>query len=212
MGKISSLVRAWIALLWTILALVIILVLVVPSKNTGGNAITLGSLAWVSSNVPSLRLLHELIGVQIDTSKVITETGVGTYQGLPDSHDFSKHKDFFILYLGRYCSGQKVGSDYKPDFCSAPGQMFDQYNVWKTWGVNLAENRNSDHGIQRAIGVTAITTMPGVIFILVRLLVCALAVTTVVGFISPLFHWAKVLVTILSTVGSVVPIVLLYPY
>lgn len=106
------------------------------------------------------------------------------------------------MYLAGYCSGKKVGDEYKPDFCSKPGEMFDQYNVWKTWGVNLAENRNSPRGIQRAIGVTAIKTMPGAIFNMVKLLVVALALTTLVGFISPLFHWAKVLVTILSTVAA----------
>jgi hypothetical protein len=89
--------------------------------------------------------------------------------------------------------------------------MFDQYNVWKTWGVNLAENRNSPNRIQRAIGVTAIKTMPGVILIMVKLLIAALAVTTLVGFISPLFHWAKVLVTILSTVGVLVTVASLEP-
>lgn len=85
--------------------------------------------------------------------------------------------------------------------------MFDQYNVWKTWGVNLAENRNSPHGIQRAIGVTAIKSMPGAILIVVKLLVVALALTTLLGFISPLFHWAKVLVTVLSTVGTLLSLV-----
>jgi hypothetical protein len=48
--------------------------------------------------------------------------------------------------------------------------------------------------------------MPGVIFIMVKLLIAALAITTLVGFISPFFHWAKVLVTILSTVGVPVPV------
>lgn len=132
----------------------------------------------------------------------MTETGEGAYQGLPDSHDFSKHKDFFVLYLHGYCSGKKIGDEYKPDFCSGGGKLFDQYHVWKTWGVNLAENRDSVKGLQRAIGVTAIKTMPNVIFIWVRILVIALGVTTAVGFVSPIFRWAKILVTIVSTVSS----------
>lgn len=47
MGKILQMVRAWIPLLWTILALVLILVLAVPSKRTSGNVIGLGYLVGV---------------------------------------------------------------------------------------------------------------------------------------------------------------------
>ncbi|QDS71150.1 hypothetical protein FKW77_009980 [Venturia effusa] len=184
MVRLLRIVRTWIPLLWTILALILVLVIAIPRKRASGNITVLGSLA------------------RIDASQVITETGTGRYQGLPDSHDFSKHKDFFILYLSGYCSGKKVGDEYKSDSCSRPGQMFDQYNVWKTWGVNLAETRNSARGIQRAIGVTAIKTMPGAIFITMKLLVVAFALTTLVGIISPFSHWAKVLVTILSTISS----------
>lgn len=47
MMKILHFVRAWIPLLWTILALVLILLMAVPSKKTSGNVTALGFLASV---------------------------------------------------------------------------------------------------------------------------------------------------------------------
>lgn len=51
MGKIMHIARVWVPLLWTILALVIILVIAVPSKRTSGNVIGLGYLAGVRPRV-----------------------------------------------------------------------------------------------------------------------------------------------------------------
>jgi hypothetical protein len=54
--------------------------------------------------------------------------------GLPDSHDFSKRKDFFAIFPSLYCSGQKtekkdgkgnVVYNYEADYCSPWGYQFD---------------------------------------------------------------------------------------
>lgn len=50
------------------------------------------------------------------------------YKGLPDSHDFSKAKDWFAIYASLYCSGRKNGPEkHAADYCSPwPGkQLFD---------------------------------------------------------------------------------------
>lgn len=51
--------------------------------------------------------------------------------GLPDSHDFSKRKDFYAIYPSLYCSGQKDNKVYKADYCSPWGTQFDLH-----WYVN----------------------------------------------------------------------------
>jgi hypothetical protein len=78
------------------------------------------------------------------------------YKGLPDSHDFSKQKDFFALFPALYCSGSKDGDKYEADYCSSWGkQLFDLQRqgyptqqsasgdanisdrLWRVWGVDL---------------------------------------------------------------------------
>jgi hypothetical protein len=134
---------------------------------------------------------------------VVTKAGPVSYKGLPDSRDYSKHKDFFAIYLSRYCSGQKSGKDYNPSFCSEIGSgLFDQYNLWRVWGVNLAEPRGARNEIERSIGVTAIKTLPKAIFIWFTITVGALAATICLGFASPFSHWVKIMATAFSWVSS----------
>jgi hypothetical protein len=74
---------------------------------------------------------------QIDTSNISSTVSGVTYHGLPDSHDFSKHKDVFAIYLYGYCSGvlqdtdaKDDGKRYEIDFCSRPGtELFAQYRL-----------------------------------------------------------------------------------
>jgi len=53
-----------------------------------------------------------------------------TSNGLPDSYDTSKMKDYFAMYPAVYCSGEKKsdgkgGFRYEADHCSSWGSLFD---------------------------------------------------------------------------------------
>jgi len=67
--------------------------------------------------------------IDTDEYKFVAATDNDDPWGLPDSHDFSKRKDFFALYPALYCSGQKKKEGgnvvYEADFCSAWGSQFD---------------------------------------------------------------------------------------
>lgn len=158
------------------------------------------------------------------------------YKGLPDSHDFSKHKDFFAIYIHRYCSGHKIvnkskrnpktNSDpnsksgsksdskddqkqkwtYEIDFCSNIGsELFDQYRIWKVWGVDLATPRNSKSEVEEKIGVSAIKTMPKVIFVWFCTGLVVLIMTLVLGCAGACSCWVKVTALIFSVVSPTLP-------
>lgn len=58
--------------------------------------------------------------------------------------DYSKHKDFYVLYLYNYCSGKVQDSKFLVDFCSKPSHLlFDLMPFWKSWGVSV--NKGSVH-------------------------------------------------------------------
>jgi len=71
--------------------------------------------------------------MQIDTNEY--KYGENDPYGLPDSHDFSKRKDFFAIFPSVYCSGTKKPGrkdgygdtefTYEADYCSPWGSHFD---------------------------------------------------------------------------------------
>ncbi|KAJ9653635.1 hypothetical protein H2201_009120 [Coniosporium apollinis] len=74
----------------------------------------------------------------IDASKVKAIVYDDTYYGLPDSYDYSKHKDFYFIYLWNYCSGTLHGGRRVTDFCSKPRHLlFDLFGFWKSWGISV---------------------------------------------------------------------------
>jgi hypothetical protein len=60
------------------------------------------------------------------------------FHGLPDTNDFSKHKDFYAFYPWNYCSGKLRNGDYYVDFCSKPQHsLYNLFRPWKVWGVSV---------------------------------------------------------------------------
>jgi hypothetical protein len=138
-----------------------------------------------------------------------------TYHGLPDSHDFSKHKDVFAIYLYAYCSGtlddkdtKDDGKRYKINFCSKPGsELFDQYRLWKVWGVDLATPRKAKNEVDKSIGVAAIKTMPRVILVGFNIAILSLGLTVLAGLSSYFFkHWSLIIAAVFSTVCKWSPV------
>jgi hypothetical protein len=138
-----------------------------------------------------------------------------TYHGLPDSHDFSRHKDVFAIYLYAYCSGtlddkdtKNDGKRYKIDFCSKPGsELFDQYRLWKVWGVDLATPRKAKNEVDKSIGVAAIKTMPRVILVGFNIAILGLGLTVLAGLSSYFFkYWSLVIAAVFSTVCKWSPV------
>jgi hypothetical protein len=78
---------------------------------------------------------------KIDCSKLETKVQNDTFRGLPDANDFSKHKDFYALYLWTYCSGRVAdgGSNFVADFCAKPGRksLHNLYQYWNVWGSQV---------------------------------------------------------------------------
>ena len=91
-----------------------------------------------------------------------TNINGSTYHGLPDSHDSSKQKEVFAVYLINYCSGNKTGSTYDWDYCSTAGkEIFDQDRLWTEWGINIASSSaGSNNKVDDFIGVPAIRAVP----------------------------------------------------
>ncbi|CAM1500398.1 Fc.00g095600.m01.CDS01 [Cosmosporella sp. VM-42] len=94
------------------------------------------------NNTQHLPITPGLYLVLIDADQYTQKIGKETYHGLPDSHDFSKEKDFFALFPALYCSGKKNGDRYEADFCSSWGrQLFDLQRLWRVWGVDLIQDK-----------------------------------------------------------------------
>ncbi|KAJ9643564.1 hypothetical protein H2199_004243 [Coniosporium tulheliwenetii] len=90
--------------------------------------------------MPIMELRHQpLENVElIDSSKVEVNTNNDMFRGLPDTNDYSKHKDFYAFYLWNYCSGKLQNGDYYVDFCSQPRQsLYDLFRFWKVWGASV---------------------------------------------------------------------------
>ncbi|KAH7072448.1 hypothetical protein FB567DRAFT_611943 [Paraphoma chrysanthemicola] len=121
--------------------------------------------------------------VLIDTDQYSREINGQTYQGLPDSHDFSKDKDFFGIFPSLYCSGKKKDDKYIVDFCSPWGkQFFDLHRLWRVWGVDLVQDklvgqapRQAFIGLLVGAGSTALSIVMGLLAY--KFLWCAVVAT-----------------------------------
>ncbi|KAK0641428.1 hypothetical protein B0T16DRAFT_419817 [Cercophora newfieldiana] len=119
--------------------------------------------------------------------------------GLPDSHDFSKRKEFFAIYPSLYCSGQKsekkghdsygnVAYNYEADYCSPWGYQFDLQWLWRVWGVDLIENNY-------------IAQNPRMIWISLITGACATALSVLLKLVGFCFFYAKVASCIVTWVS-----------
>jgi len=114
------------------------------------------------------------------------------------------HNDVFAIYTYTYCSGfkEKGGTGYQLDFCSRPGtELFDQYYLWKVWGVDLGSPSKSDNDVEEFVGVMGIKIMPRVVFVWANITIALLVVTLVVGLISWWFmSWGRIAAAVSSVV------------
>jgi hypothetical protein len=69
-----------------------------------------------------------------------------------------------------YRSGKKVKEKYKLDYCSKPWKVtFDQWRLWKVWGVDLTTNkdRSKDIGLPRiGCGIRTLVILYSIMIVL----------------------------------------------
>ncbi|KAK3369645.1 hypothetical protein B0T24DRAFT_596361 [Lasiosphaeria ovina] len=173
----------------TILLLPVVLLMQVAVLSSGIIFLLAGT-----GGIDNAEHLPKLSGVYvalIDTAKYETTAGKEKYHGLPDSHDYSKPKDFFAIFPALYCSGKKNGDKYEADYCSPWGkQLFDLQWLWRVWGVDLVEKNY-------------IASYPTLIFAGVMTAVVAAAVALACGALSFCFYWSMVLAALVSWVSAI---------
>ncbi|KAF2179573.1 hypothetical protein K469DRAFT_798617 [Zopfia rhizophila CBS 207.26] len=127
----------------------------------------------------------------INTDEYTKHINDQTYRGLPDSHDFSKQKDFFAIFPALYCSGWKKDGNYHADYCSPWGrQLFDLHRLWRVWGVDLMENK-------------LVAQTPRMIFIGLITSAASAALALLVGFLAVYSYRCTLLVAVLSWVTMI---------
>lgn len=88
-------------------------------------------------------------------------------------------------------------------------ELFDQYRVWKVWGVDLgAPNKDAEDVIQETIGVEDIKTIPKVIFGWFLASVVFAGLTLVTSAMALCTRWAKGVAVFFSVVGTVCGLVI----
>ncbi|KAK5989723.1 hypothetical protein PT974_07982 [Cladobotryum mycophilum] len=156
-----------------------------------GLAMILQSGTGSLNNHGDLLRMPGLYIARIDASNYKTKSGGEDYVGLPDSHDFSKNKDFFTLYPALYCSGMKKGDNYEEDYCSHwGGRLFDLQRLWTVWGVDLVDGK-------------VIASNPRLVFVGLLVSAGATIVTLAVGLLSFCYYWSLVLTTVLAWISSI---------
>tara|TARA_R110002003_G_scaffold64_7_gene6002 strand:+ start:909 stop:1778 length:870 start_codon:yes stop_codon:yes gene_type:complete len=131
---------------------------------------------------------------QIDTDQYARQVNGETYHGLPDSHDFSKDKDFFGIFPSLYCSGKKKDDKYIVDYCSPWGkQFFDLHRLWRVWGVDLIQ----DNLIGQA---------PRHAFIGLLIGAAATALAIFAGFLTFWFYWGALLSALCAWIAAITAI------
>lgn len=113
--------------------------------------------------------------------------------GLPDSHDFSKRKDFYAIYPSLYCSGTKNNGAYEYDYCSPWGSQFDLQWLWRVWGIDL-------------IQYDYIGYRPKIIFYSLMTGACGTTISLGGSFIGLFSYWSKVMACVTSWVRSFTPL------
>ncbi|RGP78944.1 hypothetical protein FLONG3_2849 [Fusarium longipes] len=136
-----------------------------------------------SDHLPTAPGLYLIL---IDTKHYTRKVGKETFKGLPDSHDFSKQKDFFALFPALYCSGKMSGDRHEADYCSTWGeQFFDLQRLWRVWGVDLIKE-NLVGSTPRLVYAGLLTTVIGVVLS---------AIFSILAFFS---YWGAIAATVLS--------------
>jgi hypothetical protein len=128
--------------------------------------------------------------IKIDTNEYTRTISGQTFHDLPDSHDFSKEKDFFHIFAGNYCSGRKVDGKYEADYCSPRGkQFFDLHSLWRVWRVDLIKDD--------PIGTNPRLIYIGLLVMLAIIILCIVSLT-----LALCSYWAMLVSTLLSTVSA----------
>ncbi|KAF1994027.1 hypothetical protein P154DRAFT_624990 [Amniculicola lignicola CBS 123094] len=141
--------------------------------------LTLASLACLLLvAVPRSRFLNFEFAT-VDTYKVSVTVGQDTFKGLPDAYDYSKHKDFYKIYLWHYCSGTLQDGKQHVDFCSKAGHLlYGLFGFWKHWGV----------GVRRAggVGFYWLGKGPRMLFVSYLIAIALSCLTLISGFLVKL--------------------------
>ncbi|KAK0704381.1 hypothetical protein B0H67DRAFT_557205 [Lasiosphaeris hirsuta] len=162
-------------------------------------------------NHSHLPFFHAWYTVLIDTDQYKYappgQDGSDPY-GLPDSYDYSKHKDFFAIFPAVYCSGKKVayrqgkrydhdadyseevhgGYRYEADYCSPWGSQFDLQRLWRVWGVDLIEDNY-------------IGQNPRMIYLSLIIGACTTALSAILKVFGYCYFYSKVAACIVSWVS-----------
>ena len=130
----------------------------------------------VSSPSSNQIVLLTRLGTKIDCSDVRTKVQNSTFRGIPDANDFSKHKDFYALYLWTYCSGlvSSDGISYNIDFCANTGgkSLYNLFQYWVVWGSQIHKDGTRFYWLENG---------PDVLYIPYVVSVCLSALGTAVG-------------------------------
>ncbi|KAK0710244.1 hypothetical protein B0T26DRAFT_787654 [Lasiosphaeria miniovina] len=129
--------------------------------------------------------------IEADEYSYGVEGGGDSVKGLPDSHDFSRNKDWFAIYAGAYCSGKKHGPDrYEATYCSPwAKQFFDLQWLWRVWGVDLVEKN-------------FVGSNPQIIFGSLLAAVITTALTAVFGLFAFCSHWSIVIAAVVTWIAT----------
>ncbi|KAK0730900.1 hypothetical protein B0H67DRAFT_548753 [Lasiosphaeris hirsuta] len=140
----------------------------------------------LDNNAEHLPRFHSFYALIIDAHQYETTVAGEKGKGLPDSHDFSKSKDFFAIYPALYCSGKKIGDRYEADYCSPWGKQL----LWRVWGVDLVENY-------------LIGQSPRIIYISLMTATSAAVVSLGFGLLGFCWYWSKALATVTIWISAV---------
>jgi len=143
----------------------------------------------------------------IDTSSITTTIGKDVYHGLPDSHDHSKQKDVFAIYLWNYCSGTKTNKEFRINYCSSVKTPFDQYRLWNTWKVDITKGQLKDaksegNNQMLEVGVKGITYLPKTIRSLYSGAIAMTVFELIFGFAAIWTRWASFLAAFTSMLAT----------
>jgi len=130
----------------------------------------------------------------IDTHEIKKKVGDSEYIGLPDSHDYSKQKDVYAIYLWNYCSGNLKDGSQELNFCSKPNRwFFDLYNLWSTWGVKIAEPGSKWYWLR---------TSPRPMLVAYNIALATSVLETLVGFSAIYSRWGSFATLFFSGLSS----------
>ncbi|KAK3363140.1 hypothetical protein B0T25DRAFT_596146 [Lasiosphaeria hispida] len=141
-------------------------------------------------NAEHVPRFYSFYAVIIDADQYETTAGGEKGKGLPDSHDFSKSKDFFAIYPALYCSGKKIDGRYEADYCSPWGKQLFDLQLWRVWGVDLVENY-------------LIGQSPRIIYISLMTAASAAVASLAFGVLGFCWYWSKALATVTIWVSAV---------